>query len=1217
MARHVYQRTFRLAAIGAICGSFIVVAGPVGGFAAGPASIDSDDAKAVALNHVAVNASTLGLEAGDVADLAVTDVVTLERSGARVVHLQQRFAGLDVAGGVMSVVVDADGNVLDTGNRFQAGLDINVEVARPSLTALGGVRSAAAAVGLSPTEPFRQVAESGLVDSSTTVSTGGVSADPIPARLVLQPNESTGAIELAWEAVIREIGGDNWWLVRVDADTGRELAEINFSSHATYNGYPAPTEAPSFGARTVTVDPADSLASPWGWHDTNGVAGAESNLTSGNNVTAYTDTDANNVIDVGSQPDGGASLVFDAPIDLAQAPSTYRNASVINAFQFTNRFHDVLYHYGFDEQSGNFQTNNYGRGGVANDAILVEVQDGSGVNNADFTTPPDGSAGRLQLMLFTAPTPDRDTALDNGVIAHELGHGVSNRLTGGPANVTCLQNQEQAGEGWSDYLAMMLTIEPGDTGAMPRPFGTYSLGQPPSGVGIRGVPYSTDMAVDPRTYDTIKSATIPHGVGSTFAAMLWDMSWALIQRDGFDPNWVGGTGGNITALQLVLDGMKLQPCSPGFIDARNAILLADSLNNAGANQCLIWTAFAKRGLGETAAQGSPTNRSDGTQAFDVPNRCLDINLVTAASPESVVPGGVVTYTATATNNSVNPISAVTVTGQIPAGSTYAAGSATCGGVAGVSSVSLVVGTLPPAQFGTCSYSVIVNQGPGSTIWLDDAFAAGTGQWVIGQSGGLPDWSFKAATGALSAAGSATASERRLTTATAVPVTGTKPTLRFRHLFATEFRADGGVVEVSTNGTTWSDVGPFFTRNGYTNQMSSASNPVGVRPGFTGSSLGFVESVVDLSSYVGSSIFVRFRLGNNATVASDGWWIDTVRLADEVLVVTDLAVTGAGGATDTTRHENFVLPAAGFGPVGLLRATTSPPVPSRISVDGVVRHDWGIDWLTMPVGNHEVCWTDVVGFVAPPCQIVTVIGGQTAVAEGSFTPLGLLQVGVAPAGLPVTVFVDGLARDEYGLFAFIESGTHQVCWGDVVLHQAPLCQSVVVAAGATTTVTGTFTPSALPSPGPAPGQGVTGFLRVTTSPAVAARIIVDGSARADWGLTWVKSSVGAHEICFSDVPGFMTPPCQTINVAASATTTVDGAYALLGLLQVAVAPAGLGVDVIVNGAPRNQFGVYMFMEPGISTICGAFKAGFTTPPCHLVAVGAGSQTNTTLTYTPTP
>ena len=100
--------------------------------------------------------------------------------------------------------------------------------------------------------------------------------------------------------------------------------------------------------------------------------------------------------------------------------------------------------------------------------------------------------------------------------------------------------------------------------------------------------------------------------------MLWEMTWDLIAQYGFDPDFYNGTGGNNIAMQLVMDGLKLQPCSPGFVTGRDAILMADQLSNGGANQCLIWDAFARRGLGLSATQGSPGNVNDGVEAFDVP-----------------------------------------------------------------------------------------------------------------------------------------------------------------------------------------------------------------------------------------------------------------------------------------------------------------------------------------------------------------------------------------------------------------------------------------------------------------------------------------------------------------------------------------------------------------------------------------------------------------------
>jgi hypothetical protein len=139
----------------------------------------------------------------------------------------------------------------------------------------------------------------------------------------------------------------------------------------------------------------------------------------------------------------------------------------------------------------------------------------------------------------------------------------------------CLNNAEQMGEGWSDYVGLMLTMEPGDQGSDIRGIGTYATGQPTDAQGIREAPYSTDFAVNNYTYaDSNNNVSQPHGIGFVWATMLWDMTWLLIDEYGFDPDLYNGTGGNNIAIQLVMDGMKLQNCSPGFVDGRDAILEA-------------------------------------------------------------------------------------------------------------------------------------------------------------------------------------------------------------------------------------------------------------------------------------------------------------------------------------------------------------------------------------------------------------------------------------------------------------------------------------------------------------------------------------------------------------------------------------------------------------------------------------------------------------------
>ncbi|SMB84962.1 peptidase M36 fungalysin [Hymenobacter roseosalivarius DSM 11622] len=248
-------------------------------------------------------------------------------------------------------------------------------------------------------------------------------------------------------------------------------------------------------------------------------------------------------------------------------------------------------------------------------AVMISMEDGQLIRQQL-----DAAATVEVALKNSGGLPELDGDFDNGIIAHEYGHGISTRLTGGPNNSSCLRNAEQGGEGWSDWFGLMLTMKTGDTGPKPRGIGTYVQNQPTTGRGIRPSPYSTDFGVNNYTYAATNNPVLtqPHGVGFVWATMLWDMTWALIDQYGFDPNLYTGKAGNNLAMQLVIDGLKLQACNPGFVDARDAILAADRANNNGANQKLIWTAFAKRGLGFSAQQGLSTSRSDQVEAFDLP-----------------------------------------------------------------------------------------------------------------------------------------------------------------------------------------------------------------------------------------------------------------------------------------------------------------------------------------------------------------------------------------------------------------------------------------------------------------------------------------------------------------------------------------------------------------------------------------------------------------------
>lgn len=463
------------------------------------------------------------------------------------------------------------------------------------------------------------------MDQGFVYAAPGVSTDAIPVHLQYMATPDGGAA-LVWQMIVQTPDGDHWYDVSIDAGTGALMGASDWGKHASYNVYARPTESPTDGPRTVVTDPwlVASAASPFGWHDTNGVAGAESTQTVGNNVDAHADHDGvNGTLDV-PRPDGGAGLNFNFPINLAGSPLTYTNASVVNLFYLSNVSHDLHYLYGFTAVAGNFQSNNYGLGGLAGDAVQADAQDGSDFNNADFFTPPDGMTPRMQMYLFDITAPDRDGSLDSGIVFHEYGHGVSDRLTGGPANSNALINYQSAGmgEGWSDWWALMFMQKPGDSASAGYTIGSYALGDP---LGSRRFPYSPNPAINNQTFDIYNqngdngALREVHNTGEIWAGVLWDLNWLMIGRDGYESNLYNSTStaGNIELLHLVTQALKLQPANPSFTEARDAILAADTLLNTGANHDLIWQAFARRGLGYSAY----TSYSDAmgvTVAFDTP-----------------------------------------------------------------------------------------------------------------------------------------------------------------------------------------------------------------------------------------------------------------------------------------------------------------------------------------------------------------------------------------------------------------------------------------------------------------------------------------------------------------------------------------------------------------------------------------------------------------------
>lgn len=123
------------------------------------------------------------------------------------------------------------------------------------------------------------------------------------------------------------------------------------------------------------------------------------------------------------RPDGGRNNLYNFPYNItAQDPSTYIDAAVTQLFYTSNIIHDLYEVLGFTEAAGNFEAVNTGPGGLGGDAVQLNAQDGSGTNNANFRTPPDGSTTtpRMRMYIWTGGDAPRDGDFESGIVIHEV-----------------------------------------------------------------------------------------------------------------------------------------------------------------------------------------------------------------------------------------------------------------------------------------------------------------------------------------------------------------------------------------------------------------------------------------------------------------------------------------------------------------------------------------------------------------------------------------------------------------------------------------------------------------------------------------------------------------------------------------------------------------------------------------------------------------------------
>lgn len=888
-----------------------------------------------------------------------------------------------------------------------------------------------------------------------TLQPKNMAKQPIVAQKIIAQNDK-GEYRYAWQISIDLANNPDFWNVLIDAENGDLIGKNNWtiycspgiihesthyhsqaqfpenssvvSTPSSYLVFPIQIESPEHGDRELIIHTGDSLASPFGWHDVDGQLGPEFTYTRGNNVQAFLDRNGDDEPD-GLVVEGGKDLKFIFPFTKTSEHLEIQEASVTQLFYANNYIHDFAYHYGFDENSGNFQQNNYNKGGKGGDPIMANAQDGALFNNANFSSPPDGMKGKMQMFLWGNQTGDlltilspsiiagkmqsrqagfggelpkiplqgdiilavdntanptlgcgvlinpeqyqgkivifdrgdcqfgdkalkaqvagakaviiannedglvamapgnvgsqvnipvimikkadgdkikqyltqgvsaqmnidtsnppffKDSGFDNGIVIHEYGHGISIRLTGGPANSDCLTNDEQMGEGWSDFFTLVLTNTLGENGGeIDRGIGTFALGQKIDEKGLRRKKYSIEENPDGHSYYDILGTTAPHPLGEVWSALLWDLYWEISKKHGWDDDLIKGTGGNNKALQLVMDGMKLQNCHPGFIDGRDAILAADILNNNGENECLIWEVFAQRGFGWSADQGSSFNRNDGKAAFDTKPECTKTLKIEKLAPASITSEETANISLLVSNHRDEAAKNVVIEDILPQGLEFVEGSERGSSKFSRSGNKLIfeIDQMRSETSVSLHYQVKAIPEKGSTIIFEEKPGVESSQMnprsLTGQSG----WKIVSDTWQIQ--NSTTTNDQVLETTSSILVDGLRPMIRFQHIHNTEPFYDGGRIEISLDRVNWLPLKQEIYKNEYTGPMNPNLFRDNTTFGFYGKIQEFKEVRADLSAFKGENIFLRFRFGSdegNATAreAVEGWKIRKIQLLD--------------------------------------------------------------------------------------------------------------------------------------------------------------------------------------------------------------------------------------------------------------------------------------------------------------------------------------------------
>lgn len=296
-----------------------------------------------------------------------------------------------------------------------------------------------------------------------------------------------------------------------------------------------------------------------------------------------------------------------------------------------------------------------------------------------------------------------------------------------------------------------------------------------------------------------------------------------------------------------------------------------------------------------------------------------------------------------------------------------------------------------------------------------------------------------------------------------------------------------------------------------------------------------------------------------------------------------------------------------GGLGSLSVLITPPaavgMDAKWQVDGGAFQDSEATLNGLSVGPHTVCFLAVPFYNKPACIQVNIQENATTFATGNYTPqVGGVTVGIQPpeavaAGAQWSVGTSGFRNSGDTVNGLFVGSFHTINFKPIPGWITPASiKDIQVLADQVEPFTATYIPES-------------GSVSVAISPPAAV------SAGAQWQLdggnfrapgTLGGVVAGSHTISFKTIPGFSTPPNQTITVRSNQTTSVSGVYEQqTGGISVKLSPA----EAIAGGAQwridsgifNDSDGIQNGLTSGAHTLSFANVPGFNKPADKRVVI----------------